>query len=86
MQRGRLWGEAASFYEPSGQGVRGMGMAAPPTTERYGRFKQTQLDLGLRDLWAASDCDLGRDSSSPREMRGKCGSVIYITGWLLNSG
>jgi hypothetical protein len=60
MQRGRLWGEAASFYEPSGQGVRGMGMAAPPTTERYGRFKQTQLDLGLRGFGNEAEEDRGR--------------------------
>ena len=48
MQRGRLWGETASFSPAERPGVSGDGVAARPAFKRYGRFKQTQLAFGIQ--------------------------------------
>jgi hypothetical protein len=47
--RGRLR-EAASFYEPSGQGFGGWGSRSA-CIQRYGRIQQTQLAVGLYPLF-----------------------------------
>jgi len=46
MHRGRLWGEAASFFGLNGQGF-GDGVAAQPALRRYGRLLPAWHFLGV---------------------------------------